>query len=258
MNNQVTGEMRLKVLSNFYDSIFDKARSSDKRGGMDIPQKSLIKKLEYTVKLVGHDKEAMTHVNFRHMAFLFLNLSMHHVDEPLENSVKEDMIDTYIRKNKDYGNSFDESLDEFGIVASAVRLSDKVNRLKTLLSGEKQNVSDESILDTIYDGMNYAVMTATYILLDEVSSNLGGMFQSEQELVVKAYNIFISDEEGSDGTITLEGSEILRDKQGNAFMYVGQPATLSTRHMNNGALAEGTLIPVDESAVDRLESQRKK
>ena len=254
MNNQVTGGMRLELLSNLYDSIFDEARSSDMRGDIDIPQKSLIKKLDYMVKVVGHDKEEMSHVNFRHIAFLFLNLSMHHVDEPFENSVKEDMIDTYIRKNKDYGNSFDESLDEFGIVASAVRLSDKVNRLKTLLSGEKQNVSDESILDTIYDGMNYAVMTATYILLDEVSSNLVGMLQSEQKLVVKAYNIFISDGEGSDGTITLKGSEILRDNQGNPYMYVGQPATLSTRHMNNGALPEGTLIPVDESAVDRLES----
>lgn len=254
MNNQVTGAMRLKVLSNFYDSIFAEARSSDKKGGMDIPQKALMKKLEYMVKLVGHNKEAMTHANFREMAFLFLNLSMHHVDEPFENSVKEDMIDTYIRKNKDYGNSFDKSLDEFGIVASAVRLSDKVNRLKTLLSGEKQNVSDESILDTIYDGMNYAVMTATYILLDEVSFNLVGLLQSEKELVVKAYNILVSYKEGSDGTITLEGSEILRDSHGNPYMYVGQPATLSTRHMNNGGLPEGTLIPVDESAVDRLES----
>ena len=43
--------------------------------------------------------------------------------------------DTYERKNTDYGNSFEESLDEFGGIAFVVRADDKMRtgELPTLL-----------------------------------------------------------------------------------------------------------------------------
>ena len=40
------------------------------------------------------------------------------------------MTELYERKNKDYGNSFDKTLNEFGIVAGLIRLNDKMNRVK--------------------------------------------------------------------------------------------------------------------------------
>mgnify|MGYP003458730712 CR=1 FL=1 len=70
--------------------------------------------------------------------------------------------DTYIRKNHDYGNSFDQSIDKFGLVASAVRLSDKLNRFSTLIT-KKAKVNDEAIEDTVLDMANYAIMTYLYI-----------------------------------------------------------------------------------------------
>ena len=42
------------------------------------------------------------------------------------------MNQIYQAKNKDYGNSFSSTLDDFGLVAGVVRLFDKMNRIKTL------------------------------------------------------------------------------------------------------------------------------
>lgn len=72
------------------------------------------------------------------------------------------IAETYERKNADYGNSFEKSLDKFGLVAAAVRIGDKVNRFENLI--DKENlVKDESISDTLLDLATYALMTAMYI-----------------------------------------------------------------------------------------------
>lgn len=72
------------------------------------------------------------------------------------------MISTYIRKNHDYGNSFDKSLDKFGLVASVVRIGDKMNRIESLAQ-KKAMVQDESIRDTLLDMANYAIMTVMWM-----------------------------------------------------------------------------------------------
>lgn len=80
--------------------------------------------------------------------------------------ITNNMVKTYAAKNHDYGNSFEESLDEFGLVASVVRLGDKMNRIKSLIKKEAQ-VKDESIRDTLLDMANYAIMTVMW--MDEKS-----------------------------------------------------------------------------------------
>ena len=72
------------------------------------------------------------------------------------------MLKTYIRKNHDYGNSFDKSLDQFGIVASVVRMGDKMNRIESLSTKDAQ-VHDESVRDTLLDLANYAIMTVMWM-----------------------------------------------------------------------------------------------
>jgi hypothetical protein len=72
------------------------------------------------------------------------------------------MLETYEKKNHDYGNSFDKSIDEFGLVSPAVRLTDKLNRFKTLIKTENK-VKDESISDTLLDLANYSILTYLYI-----------------------------------------------------------------------------------------------
>ena len=68
----------------------------------------------------------------------------------------------YNRKNADYGDSFDKTLDEFGLVASATRMSDKFNRFKSLIKNPAQ-VQDEKIEDTLIDLASYAIMTIKWM-----------------------------------------------------------------------------------------------
>ena len=77
------------------------------------------------------------------------------------------MYEIYERKNADYGNSFAKSYEEFGLVSPVIRLSDKVERLKTLCNKEAQ-VQDESIIDTLIDIAVYAVLTVLEIKKREV------------------------------------------------------------------------------------------
>jgi len=65
----------------------------------------------------------------------------------------------YAKKNADYGDSFHETFVEEGMAMARIRLSDKLNRFKSLTRGKSQQVADESIRDTLLDLANYAIMT---------------------------------------------------------------------------------------------------
>lgn len=84
-----------------------------------------------------------------------------------ENTMREQydgQYKTFCKKNSDYGNSFEESLDKHGIVASIVRMGDKMNRLESLTDDSRtQQVGSESLLDTLEDLSNYAAMTACWL-----------------------------------------------------------------------------------------------
>lgn len=71
--------------------------------------------------------------------------------------------DIYVRKNSDYGSSFEDSLDKYGVIAAVVRLQDKVSRYQSLTTeGAIQKVHDEKVEDTLLDMINYSVMTIMY------------------------------------------------------------------------------------------------
>ena len=82
------------------------------------------------------------------------------------------ILNTYEQKNRDYGNSFDQSLNRFGLVAAIVRMGDKMHRLETLLH-TAQSVSDESVVDTVEDLANYAIMTAVWLHNYETNKEKG-------------------------------------------------------------------------------------
>lgn len=76
--------------------------------------------------------------------------------------ITTDMAKTYAAKNHDYSNSFEQSCNKFGIIASVVRLGDKMNRIESLAI-KKAEVKDESIKDTLLDMANYAIMTVMWL-----------------------------------------------------------------------------------------------
>lgn len=68
------------------------------------------------------------------------------------------------QKNKMYGNSFFKTLDEYGEVLICVRLEDKLNRLKQIiLKGEKDDKTDERLVDTLRDLAGYAILSKIYL-----------------------------------------------------------------------------------------------
>ena len=76
------------------------------------------------------------------------------------NKIKEiaiDVADLVEKKNKDYGNSFDKTLEEYGDTAYFLRIEDKLSRLKSL-SKKDAAVVDESIEDTLKDIVGYTLL----------------------------------------------------------------------------------------------------
>ena len=70
----------------------------------------------------------------------------------------------FVRKNHDYGNSFEKSLDTFGLVAGIVRMNDKFERLVSLNDPNKDaQIASESLVDTLEDLSNYAAMVACWL-----------------------------------------------------------------------------------------------
>ena len=78
--------------------------------------------------------------------------------EHLHQSICTELTELYRKKNHDYGDSFHQSYEEFGLTMAAIRLDDKLNRFKTLIKAEGE-VKDESIRDTLIDLANYSILT---------------------------------------------------------------------------------------------------
>lgn len=74
-------------------------------------------------------------------------------------TITDEMLDTYIKKNADYGNSFSETIREFGFIPAVARINDKVKRMKNIVKGQKMNIESESLRDALLDTANYCVLT---------------------------------------------------------------------------------------------------
>ena len=75
-------------------------------------------------------------------------------------SIKEialEVAELVEKKNRDYGNSFDRTLGDYGDTAYFLRIEDKLSRLKSL-SKKEAAVIDESIEDTLKDIIGYTLL----------------------------------------------------------------------------------------------------
>ena len=76
--------------------------------------------------------------------------------------ITDEIHEMFVKKNADYGNSFEKSLDEWGLIVSAMRTQEKLDRVKTSLKQELK-VKDESVEDSFLDIANYAIMTVMWL-----------------------------------------------------------------------------------------------
>lgn len=73
----------------------------------------------------------------------------------------------YDAKNRDYGDSFAKSFEEWGLPMSCIRINDKLNRLSSLAKGQEMLVQNEGVKDTLLDLANYAIMTLVELNMAE-------------------------------------------------------------------------------------------
>lgn len=69
-----------------------------------------------------------------------------------------------VKKNSDYGSSFEKVAGDLGVISLAVRLSDKCNRLEELTTSDSALVEDESLTDTVEDLIGYVMLSMAWFL----------------------------------------------------------------------------------------------
>lgn len=92
-------------------------------------------------------------------------------------AICDELNKLYEKKNHDYGDSFHQTFIEEGLAMTRIRLGDKFSRFKTLSrltnsDSDQQQVTDESIRDTLMDLANYAIMTI--LEMDEENHHVEG------------------------------------------------------------------------------------
>ena len=81
-------------------------------------------------------------------------------------TIQSEMYEMFARKHLDYGlnnialggDLTDEADKKFSLTGLCIRLTDKISRLKTLLSNGKNYVKGESMEDTFIDIANYGII----------------------------------------------------------------------------------------------------
>lgn len=105
------------------------------------------------------------------------------------NKLKE----TFLKKNHDYGSSVKKNYDKFetygkneGLKYVFGRIAEKHDRLENLIYGNHTNqVTDESIEDTLLDMANYAILAAVSIQEHKSDPKNLNMFEElEQEQII--------------------------------------------------------------------------
>lgn len=80
------------------------------------------------------------------------------VDPNVFESTCQLLLDTYRQKNAAYGNNMSMNFRKYGEVAYAMRISDKLGRLKALRENPNISAGDESVMDTLLDAVNYCIL----------------------------------------------------------------------------------------------------
>ena len=73
------------------------------------------------------------------------------------------MHELCVAKNKRYGDSFSKTVQHYGLISALTRMSDKWNRIETLILGRADESADESLVDSLTDLANYCIMTVCEI-----------------------------------------------------------------------------------------------
>ena len=143
----------------------------------------------------------------------------------------------FCRKNHDYGNSFEKSLDTFGLAAGIVRMNDKFERLVSLNGSDKRaQIASESLVDTLEDLSNYAAMAACWLKskkkadwnelrMKELDGNIESIIKNADTSVVKTKdNLHINSTGGTSSVDIKTGAIKFMPVRGNGKSGMVQQA----------------------------------
>lgn len=82
----------------------------------------------------------------------------------------DEIRDTFIKKNRDYGNSFSDSIKKFGLNVAVARIHDKYMRVENMAIGKKMNIN-ESMRDNLLDISVYCLLTVLEIDSEDVQTS---------------------------------------------------------------------------------------
>lgn len=126
----------------------------------------------------------------------------------------------FCRKNHDYGNSFEKSLDTLGLVAGIVRMNDKFERLVSLNDPSKDaQIASESLVDTLEDLSNYAAMAACWLKgkkkadwnelrMKALDGNIDSIIKNADTSVVKTKDNLHINSTGGTSSVDIETGKI--------------------------------------------------
>lgn len=102
---------------------------------------------------------------------------------PMFEEIAKEMIELQQSKNADYGSSFQQTMDKYGMVSLATRLHDKFSRFESLIK-QPANINTESIEDTLIDLAAYAIMGVEWLKKKEPNKEGTIAKLSEEDLKV--------------------------------------------------------------------------
>lgn len=135
----------------------------------------------------------------------------------LHSCITKELNAIYVAKNSDYGDAFGETYKKLGIISAVTRITDKVNRLQSLSTGNEVKVLDEKIEDTVMDLANYAIMLLIEMRMDTVEDSLVEYTENGlrlKEVVEDSHSI-------NAGGSSLNGMDIDLNEAMKAFARIG-------------------------------------
>lgn len=91
--------------------------------------------------------------------------SVQEIKEQKFKNICNELLDTYIKKNADYGDSFAKLFKKRGMSYPLIHFEEKINRIEALQQ-KTNEVPNETYIDSLKDLANYAILT-----LIEIDSN---------------------------------------------------------------------------------------
>lgn len=70
----------------------------------------------------------------------------------------EQIHDTYLDKNRKYGDAFNDTIRKYGFISALTRMHDKFSRIESFILNGYED-SEESLVDSLLDLSNYCLMT---------------------------------------------------------------------------------------------------